>query len=247
MKLRTFLINLEGATERRQRMDQQLTRLQMPYTLISATHGALLDEPIEGFDPIGFKLRTGKLLNKHEVGCYFSHLRALRAFLKTPSEHALILEDDAMLPDHLPDLIDAAIHSRMPWDLLRLSSTREGKYIELLPLNDGHRLVIDTRVLKNTAAYVINRHAAERCLRRLDPMRWPFDVALDRDWHIGIRTACIHPFPVTLTNANSQIPRSPRIRLLRGTTFHLIHLSDHIRRILYRHRVAKACKSAAQP
>ena len=246
MKFTTFLINIEHATERRQQMDEQLARLDIPYTLISATQGDLLSDPIEGFDDIGFKIRTGKYRNKREIGCYFSHVNALKAFLKTSSDYALILEDDALLPDNLVPLIHSAIDSSTPWNLLRLSSTREGKYIDLEALIDGHKLVIDTRVLKSTAAYMVSRHAAQRYLDRLLPMRWPYDVALDRDWSIGICTACAYPFQVALTNTTSQIPRSPRIRILRGTTFHMIHLIDHLRRIFYRNQMAGKCKSATR-
>lgn len=246
MKFTTFLINIESATNRRQQMDQQLARLGIPYAHIAATLGDLLEDPIQGFDDTGFKIRTGKLRNKREIGCYFSHVRALRAFLETSEKYALVLEDDALLPNNLVAVIHAAIESRTPWDLLRLSSTREGKYIDIESLIDGHRLVIDTRVLKSTAAYLISRGGAERCLERLQPMRWPYDVALDRDWSIGIRTACVYPFPVALTKTASQIPRSPRIRILRGTTFHLVHLIDYFRRIFYRKRMAEQCKSAEQ-
>ena len=243
MKLSTYLINLDRATERMEQMDRQLSNLGMDYTRISAVLGDLLDDPIDGLDETGFQIRTGKHRNKREVGCYFSHIKVLRAFLESDSEYALVLEDDAKLPKNLPEVIASAIGHSNKWDLLRLSSTREGEFVKVADLIDDHQLCINTRVLKNTAAYIVNRRAAERCIKELLPMRFPYDVALDRDWAIGIQTACIAPFPITLTEMPGQIPKAPRVKLLRATTYHLFHLADHISRRLYRKKIIRNISS----
>jgi glycosyl transferase family 25 len=240
MNFSTFLINLDHATDRMQQMDNQLQRLNIPYTRISGVLGDLLEEPIEGFDQVGYQIRTGKHRNKHEIGCYLSHIKVFEAFLKTDQSHALILEDDARLPEYIKPLLDSALCHGDCWDLLRLSSSRKGRFIDVSPLLNDHILGINTKVLKSTAAYMISRKGAERCLKQLLPMQWPYDVALDRDWAIGINTACIYPFPVTFSDIPSQIPKMPRIKLLRASTFHIYHLIDHMRRIRYRKRVAKA-------
>ncbi len=239
MKFATYLINLDRATERMEQMDAQLKALSIPYTRISAVLGDLLDDPIDDFDDIGFRIRTGKHRNKREVGCYFSHIKCLRAFLATDQPHALILEDDAILPESLPTVIDSALEHASKWDLLRLSSSREGSYIDIAELADSRSLGINTRVLKNTAAYMINRKGAERCLERILPMQWPYDVALDRDWAIGIQTACVHPFPIALAEVPGQIPKAPRVKLLRSTTFHLFHIIDRFCRGRYRRKAAR--------
>ncbi len=238
MSFATFLINLDRATERLQRMDGILQRLGIPYSRLPAVLGDLLEEPIANFDELGFRIRTGKHRNKREIGCYFSHLKVMEAFLATDHQHALVLEDDAELPDHFVSLLESAIAASQHWDLLRLSSSREGSYLPLQELGHGHRLVVNTRVLKNTAAYMVNRRAAQRILATLQPMRLPYDVALDRDWTMDIRSACIHPFPVALADVPGQIPKAKRSLLFRATTFHLLHLIDRLRRKRYRTRCA---------
>lgn len=236
MSFQTYLINLDRAKERLQQMDDQLQRLGLNYTRISAVLGDDLKEPIAGFDERAFNIRTGKHKNKREIGCYFSHLKVVDAFLKTNSNHALILEDDAELPDDTIHLLDAACLKGDKWDLLRLSSSRDGKFITLDSLPGRRSLAINTKVLKNTAAYMINRRAAEAILKHLQPMQWPYDVVLDRDWTMGIRTACIVPFPVKLSEVAGQIPKARRIRLYRATTFHLFHLFAYFQRKHYRKR-----------
>lgn len=245
MKFTTFLINLDRSPERLENMDRQLNRIGIPYIRVSAVLGDQLAMPVENFDEIGFRIRTGKHRNMREIGCYFSHLKTLSQFLESVAPHALVLEDDAVLPDHIVPLLDDAISHASQWDILRLSSSREGEYINIQPLVQGHHLVVNTRVLKNTAAYLINRRGAEACLRHLQPMRLPYDVALDRDWTMDVRTACIHPFPVELADIPGQIPKAPRVRLFRSTTYHLFHLADHFRRKAYRHWIAGEMRSAA--
>lgn len=247
MKFATYLINLDRAVERREFMEAQLQELGLEYTRVPAVLGTDLDEPIDGFDETGFKIRTGKHRNPGEIGCYFSHLNVLEAFLESDQEFALVLEDDAQLPDELPSLLGAAMAHRDHWDLLRLSSSREGEYRPIVDLDEMHQLVINLKVLKNTAAYFINRRAAAACLEHLRPMRLPYDVALDRDWTMNFRTACIIPFPVKLSNHEGQIAKAPRVRLFRSTTFHLFHLLDRLRRRRWREQIFQAVKLQADP
>lgn len=237
----TYLINLDTATRRLQRMDEQLRMHQIPYERVSAVIGDELSEPIKNFDAAGYRLRIGKMINKREIGCYFSHIKAMRRFLCSEHSHALILEDDATLREGLCPLLEKVIAGSDQWDLLRLSSSRQGHYLELRQLNELHRLAINTKVLKNTAAYLINRHAAHQCVNGLLPMRRPFDVALDRDWKLDMRTACVIPFPIGHGEIPSQIPPTPRIQPWRATTFHLFHLMDRVTRWRYRKRIFSDC------
>ena len=237
MKFATYLINLDRAVERRQFMESQLYKLGIEYTRIPAVLGTDLKDPIDGFDEMGFKMRTGKHRSPGEIGCYFSHLQVLKTFLEGEDSYALVLEDDAHLPDDLLSLLNSALAMRDRWDLLRLSSSREGEYWVLAGLDEKRQLAINLKVLKNTAAYLINRYAAERCLESLLPMRRPYDVALDRDWTMNFKTACVVPFPVELSNCAGQILKASRVRVFRSTTFHLYHLVDRFRRRRWRKKV----------
>lgn len=233
-----YVINLERATDRMEHMQSELERIQLNYTRIEAVLGDKLAEPIKDFNERRFKIRTGKHRNKREIGCYFSHMKALQCFLRSSSEYALILEDDINLPSNLTQLIEAAITHGSKWDLLRLSSSREGAYLRIAQLDETHRLAYNTKVLKNTGAYLINRSAAEKCLDHMLPMSLPYDVALDREWDYGFKTACIVPFPIQLEDFPGQIPKAPRIRLYRSTTFHIFHLLTRFQRKNYREKLA---------
>ena len=238
MNFATYLINLDRATERLAAMETQLKQLELPYTRIPAVLGNTLEEPIDGFDERAYNIRTGKQRNLGEIGCYFSHLKVMEAFLETAADHALVLEDDAVLPKELISLLESSLPHQDTWDLLRLSSSRNGKFRVITQLDETYQLAINTRVLKNTAAYMVNRRAAKSILTHLRPMKRPYDVALDRDWSMGIRTGCITPFPVQLDDVPGQIPKAPRIRLYRSTTFHFFHLLYRIARARYRRNLS---------
>ena len=230
----TYVINLSDAKERMDYMRAELERLDLPYKRIDAILGRELPEPIIQFSEKSFNILTGKHKNYGEIGCYLSHLKAFEEFLESESEHALILEDDVNLPDDLPRLIQGAITHHKHWDLLRLSSSREGQYLKIADIDPDYSLTYNTKVLKNTGAYVINRKAAKACVDKMLPMRLPYDVALDRDWDFGFKTACITPFPIACEDFPSQINKAKRKRLYRSTTFHLFHLLTRIQRKYYR-------------
>ena len=237
--LQTFVINLKDATKRWAHMKKALDKVGLAYTRIEAVLGKDLEEPIHEFNEPRFNILTGKHKNYGEIGCYLSHIKALKEFLKSNSDYALILEDDVNLPDHLPELITEAITHDQHWDLLRLSSSRDGQYIKIANMSSDSELVYNTKVLKNTGAYVINRKAAQACIDKMLPMSLPFDVALDRDWDYDFKTACIIPFPVTCQDFATQINKAKRIRLYRSTTFHLFHTLTRYQRIKHRKRYAR--------
>lgn len=237
-----YVINLDSAKGRWEHMKSQLAALDVPYVRIEAVLGRDLTFPDSGFNEKKFQILTGKQKNPAEIGCYMSHLKAFREFLKTASEWALILEDDVTLPSDINDLLSRAMKHRHAFDVLRLTSSREGDYLDVARLDVMHLLAYNTRVLKNTGAYLINRKAAQACVAKMLPMCLPYDVALDRDWDFGFKTACIVPFPVKLEAFDGQIPKAPRVRRYRATTFHLFHWLTRLQRIYFRRKYAEQSK-----
>lgn len=246
MKFHTYIINLQHATKRWEHMRANLASLGLPYTRIEAVYGDQLTAPITGYNPWKYHLLTGKVTNKREIGCYISHIKAMEAFLKSTHSYALILEDDVTLPNQIESLLASACEQGKWWDMLRLTSSRQGAFLPFAPLPSGHALAYNRRVLKNTGAYFVNRHAAHCCVTKMLPMCLPYDVALDRDWQYGFKTACIAPLPVELENEfPGQIPKAKRLWFFRATTFHFFHLLTWFERRYYRGRYWRAARSGA--
>lgn len=247
MEFAAYVINLERATARWKHMRSQLEALGIPYTRIEGVYGDRLSEPVAGYDERRYHIRHGKVTNKREIGCYFSHIKAMKTFLESDLPYALILEDDVTLPADIAALLKSCIRHGSGWDMLRLTSSRNGEYLTFAQLPGGSELAYNLKVLKNTGAYFVNRHAAKCCVEKMLPMSLPYDVALDRDWDYGFRTACIVPLPVKLEEEfPGQIPKAERLRLYRATTFHLFHLRTHFERRYHRQRYFRESQESSR-
>jgi len=230
MSYATYVINLAQASERLTYIKTQLDQQNISFERIDAVLGDLLTEPIPDYNEKNFHQLFGKQTNKRVVGCYFSHIKAFRTFLKSEEPYALILEDDATIPADFTKILDEAMTYSKQWDLLRLSSFREGKFLVFGDLSGNRKISYNTQIVKNTAAYLINRKAAECCVQKMLPMFLPYDIALDREWNYGFKAACIHPFPVTQRKEiESQIPRGTKIKKYRFLA-KMYNIYTHIQR-----------------
>ena len=219
----------------------QVALQDLLHTRIDGVYGDLIAEPIPNYNERKYQILHGKTTNKREVGCYFSHIKTLRQFLDSNAEHALVLEDDIHLPEDILQLIKQAKNFSKYWNLLRLTAFKPGKHLRFAQLNEKFALSYNLKVLKNTGAYVIDRTAAQCVLEKMLPMFLPYDVALDREWHYGFKTACISPLPIPLNmELPGQIPPAKKIRFYRSTSFHAFHTMTHLERIWHRRRYFNA-------
>jgi glycosyl transferase family 25 len=223
-------------------MKNTLEERNIPYTRVEGVYGAKLSEPISDFNERKFNIFHGKAMNKAEIGCYLSHMKVFRTFLQSNNPYALVLEDDVVLPENMVDLLEAALPYEKHWDMIRLTSLKQGKYIPFAPLPDGHNLSYNLKQLKSTGAYLVNRHAAQCCLDKMLPMFIPYDVALDREWHYGFKTACISPMPIPIDfDIPGQIGSAGKIKFYRATTFRIFHALTRCELWVYRTlRILKA-------
>jgi glycosyl transferase family 25 len=122
----------------------------------------------------------------------------MRSFLASDAEFALVLEDDVLLQDSLPAVLQGLMKHRTRWDVAKLSAVHRGTpqpYLELAP---GHHLAVMLSRCTGSSAYLMNRHAAEAYLREpggLLPMQLPYDHVFDQGWRFGIKFRLVTPTP----------------------------------------------------
>ncbi|MBW6506669.1 MAG: glycosyltransferase family 25 protein [Rhodobacteraceae bacterium] len=196
-ELAVYLINLDRAPDRRDRMTARLQAAGITFERVAAVDGRDLRFPIPEFSALSYKVLHGRRTVPAEVGCYLSHIACARRLLESQASHALILEDDAELPDDLIALIDAAIRAGDAWDLLRLSTVNGGPMLPFRRLTARRQLAVALFREKGAGAYVINRRAAAWFVRRLLPMRLAWDIAFDLEYLAGLRAAFVVPVPVS--------------------------------------------------
>ncbi|WP_457938833.1 glycosyltransferase family 25 protein [Mesorhizobium sp. 10J20-29] len=204
--INTYVINLDRASERLAYMQRQLDALSLPYERVDAIDGSQLMRPVAGFDERGYQLLHGRKFNPGEVGCYLSHMQALRKFMDSGADHCLILEDDCLLPPDLSSSIEKAIAAADDWDILRLSTVSSGRKFAFRSIGGGCSLAISLTREKGSGAYVVSRRCAETFLRRLRPMRMAWDIAFDTEYLMGLRSVFLLPLPVNqVTDIATQI------------------------------------------
>ncbi|MEY3853812.1 MAG: hypothetical protein RI910_2792 [Verrucomicrobiota bacterium] len=177
-----YVINLDRDTERMASVHENLTRLGLGYERISGVMGKDVPGWEQLVDAEAYAWRNrNDMPRAGEVGCYLSHLKAMETFLKTDAPWCVILEDDVEV---LPACADVNFHSGLP--------------VKKRELAGGHRLVAHLTRTTSSAAYVVNRRAAETLLKSMRPITEQVDHALDRPWETGLRTRGIRPMPVVL-------------------------------------------------
>jgi glycosyl transferase family 25 len=121
----------------------------------------------------------------------------METFLKTDAPWCVILEDDVEVLPACADVL-RSLAENDDWDLVKLFNFHSGMPVKKRALAGGHHLVAHLTRTTSSAAYVVNRHAAESLLRSMRPITEQVDHALDRPWETGLRTRGVRPMPVVL-------------------------------------------------
>lgn len=197
--MHAYIINLDEAKDRWAFVEQTFAGTRFMLCRVSAVNGKALKPPITGYSERLYHWRHGRPTNLGAVGCYFSHIKAMEAFLATDDAHALIGEDDLILKPDFQEVLEAALGYARHWNILRVTGLGEGRGVKVAKLVGPYSLSVGLGRLKGTGAYIIDRAAARALVDGLLPMCLPIDHALDREWFYGLRAACIQPFPASQT------------------------------------------------
>lgn len=189
-----FVINLEHSSERLSGMQRQLDALGLSWQRVPAIHGEMLSEAQRVlFDAQGYRRKHGKTVNFRELGCYLSHLEAMKTLLRSSFEHAVVLEDDVIVGTDLQAVMDELIRNSTLWDMAKLSSIHSGSPKPIQVLTKEHDLCVMFSRCTGASAYAVNRKAAQVYLNQLLPMQLPYDHVFDRGWAMGIKVRKVHP------------------------------------------------------
>lgn len=264
-----YVISLKSAIARRTAISRQLDSLGVAYEIKDAVDGASLDLsqlPLP-LDDQEFSRKNGKRLVKGEIGCYLSHYNLWRSIVTQDIPYAVILEDDAVLEDDFPEIINALPNIGWQWDVIRLSSygvshdLLRKKYGDppdicrrrawrrvlhkLSPIGHGRFLVRYKRPVYDTACYMISCHAARVLLSHCDTMQHPIDVLYEQSWihhlyFLGVHFPVVHQARMTSAESpNDSVLEIERIRHMASTG--RINVSERIRQWWIRRRERYSC------
>jgi glycosyl transferase family 25 len=193
-----YVINLDRDTERMASIHANLVRLGLSYERLPAVMGKDVPDWEKLVDLPAYEWRNRlDMPRAGEVGCTLSHLKAMETFLKTDAPWCVILEDDVEVLPACSEVL-RSLAEKDDWDLVKLFNFHSGMPVGKRALGSAHHLVVHLTRTTSSAAYVVNRRAAETLLKSMRPISEQVDHALDRPWETGLRTRGIRPMPVVL-------------------------------------------------
>lgn len=180
-----LLINLEDATERRERMAAQLAAQGLAFERIGFDGRRLAQAELrkrisQVFPRLGFDHAR---LSGAEIGCWLSHLLAWQRLLDSDAAACTVIEDDLLLSADFAAVTAALQAADDGYDLVYLGtssrnlSTRRSRL--LAGAADGATRLHETvGCVFNTWGYVVRRRFAQRWLATPQAIRLPIDHIL---------------------------------------------------------------------
>jgi glycosyl transferase, family 25 len=236
-----LVINLDRAVERLQRLAARLSELGLAWTRVAAVDGKLLsdEERRLALDETAFRRKHGMTPWPGELGCYLSHVQAMRRFLSSDADAAVILEDDVQPSDSLPAVLDALLAHPQRWDMVKLSAVHSGTPVPVLNLSPGHDLTVMMSQCTGSSAYIVNRRAAQAYVQNLLPMSLPYDHVFDQGWRFRLAVRLVSPPPcrhdseVASTIGPGASGASRKFHWSRRWTTYAYRLGNECRRVAY--------------
>lgn len=201
-------INLPQAVERRRDVADQAARLGLDVHFVPAISGKELPPHVPDYDRAERRKSYHYDLTPNEIACALSHKKALRAFLDSSAEYAVIMEDDVHLSPNIKEGLHELTHHVHGWEAAKLYIAEDDKLTRLggeTPAGVGVRTVFPRKILWAAIAWCYTRTAAQKLLAGMRT----FHLAADQQignilLQQGIPTIGITPNLITTYNPNSE-------------------------------------------
>lgn len=192
-----FVISLPGTEERRAYITNQLNTLGLPFSFFDAVNGHALDVlSHENYDGLKRRLSFGKDLTPGELGCFLSHKKLYEKICNDNLESAVILEDDVILHEDFPKILQSLSAHQNHFDIVRFLGSpkvmkRGGR--KLISLDDIYWLIRMPTAPGGAHATLVTKAGAQKLLKHMQCNAYPIDTLLGRGWETGIEALAVHP------------------------------------------------------
>lgn len=240
MTIKIYAINLDRSVDRWNALSRQAQELNLDLIRVPGVDGTIIppEERVDT-DEYFFRRNNGRIFLPGEYGCYRSHLKALSIFLSTGDPLAIIVEDDIQLRSDLVAQADAAFQALPQADVIKLLNHRIVWFKRFATSSLGIDIGRAAHGPQgSTACYAVTRLGAEKLVKRLARMEYPWDIALERGWATGIEIYTTRLNMVSIVRHKTTIAsrsayrasKFPWWRRLR--TYH-VRMLESVRRIDY--------------
>ncbi|TQM94112.1 glycosyltransferase family 25 protein [Roseinatronobacter monicus] len=172
-----FVVSLQDATDRRDKIKCQLSACSIPFEFVdaidgraglAAEHEALIDRP-------GTEVQFGRRMTDAEYACALSHMSIYRRIVEGSLPGAVILEDDAIIGAMFKTFYQNRAYGCT--DLIQLDHMHGDiwKFSKREPLIEGVKIAKAARNASLATGYSISHKAAAHILKYGLPLRGPAD------------------------------------------------------------------------
>ena len=193
-----FVINLDRDIERLQDISSALTRLGVPYERIPAINAkdrmTLIRRVIRRdfhFAPANRPMKAG------EIGCYLSHVAALKRIVRKNLSMAIIFEDDAAFDERFPQFYKHDLARFLTKsDIVKFEGihyAHTSKSGVSLIKGEAAQLVVPLKPALGSAAYAVTRKGAIELIKALSVTDRPLYIYLDVAWRYADVADAVSP------------------------------------------------------
>lgn len=195
--LPVFVISLKGETTRREKMTLKLDALGLPFSFFDAVDGRQFNvRSLPDYRGLTRRLWFGKDLTGGEMGCIRSHRAIFEKIVTEKIPAALVLEDDAILKDDFPKILQSLLSHDYPWQMVRfLGSPKVSRLRQrrVADLGDGYSLTRLSTSPGGAHAYVVKYEAAKILAAHMQTIAYPNDTLMGRPWVTGLPVLTVQP------------------------------------------------------
>lgn len=168
--MKTFVINLNRATDRRNRMTNLCKNLKLDFEIFTAIDGRELDGDFIRSNVYDYK---NCFLTRGEIGCALSHVSVYREIVNRRLPYALIIEDDAVLDSRAVEFVRE--FKKRPKNGICLL-TGDVEYAKNKKMKLGEFDVFPVSKAVRATGYIITLKTAQKMINFLLPIRYEADM-----------------------------------------------------------------------
>lgn len=203
--VRSIVVSLPSATERRALIEKEFSRLLLPFSFYDAIEGADLTEEqmIALMDTDAMRRNAWRYPYRGSIANWSTQMGALRQFAYSDDTVMAVFEDDVRLDNGVKQVLGALSDGMHGFDIIKLSwNKRNRKFHKLMDITASHSIGIINDYDYGSEAYVISRSAARHLVESFPKMQWQMDHVITRYWESGLTVGILSP-PVATTDKSS--------------------------------------------
>lgn len=194
---KAFVISLPEAAQRREFMKAQLEKLGIAFDFFDAVDGRGFDVPnYPAYAKFRRRAFFGKDLTGGEIGCLLSHREIYERMVEQGIKRAVVFEDDAILHEDLPRVIEALLRHTDKFDLVRFLGSEKVARLEqkiVMPITGEYTLNRLCSTPGGAHAYLITLDGAKKLLAQMRCNYLPVDTLMGHVWVTGVRGFIVQP------------------------------------------------------